>query len=178
MFLLKGVKQNLNEGKEHTILFDRNIYFYNNVIFPKMILKIQCDSNLKSVLVLCCDLSANVKVFLCLFFLFSCHEKLMHKQSMSRGKELSGADKVGEWWRVDLTKPQEAGKLAENWLNFYHVRVDPGSRTGHGEGADWAASKGQALCLQDHLYLVSPVESGQLWWKHNFVIYIQVLFPL
>lgn len=42
-------------------------------------------------------------------------------------------------------------------------REDPGSRTGHGEGADWVASKGQALCLQDHLYLVTPVESGQLW---------------
>lgn len=95
MVLLTGVKQNLNVGKEHTILFDRNIYFYN-VIFPKMILKIQCDSNLTSVLELCCDLNANVKVFLCLFFLFSCHEKLMHQQGMSRGEELSGADKVGE----------------------------------------------------------------------------------
>lgn len=108
---MKGIKPNLNEEKEHTILFDRNIYLYNNVIFPKIILKIQCDSNLKSILELCCDLNANVNIFLCWFFLFSCHEKLMHKQGMSREKKLSGADKVGEWWRVDLTKPQEAGEV-------------------------------------------------------------------
>lgn len=118
---MKGIRQNLNEEKEHIILFDRNIYLYNNVIFPKIILKIQCDSNLKSILELCCDLTANVNIFLCWFFLFGCHEKLMHKQGMSRGKELSCADKVGEWWRVDLTKTQEAGKVFENLLNFYHV---------------------------------------------------------
>lgn len=121
MFLLKGVKQNLNEEKKHTILFDRNIYFYNNVIFPKMILKIQCDSHLKSVLELCCDLNASVKFFLCLFFFFSCHGKLVYKQGMNRGKNcpvLTRLGSDGEWaWQ----NPKRQEKFSENWLNFYHV---------------------------------------------------------